>query len=232
MKHYRLNEQDPIKTKRLLLTPMNEKELAHRITEEPDELVRSAYNEMRRCVFAYPDQALWHTYWRVTLRETKQTVGYLGFLGEPKDQTVELGFDVPEEFRGEGYAGEATKALCDWAFLKESVYFVRVMTAKASTASNQMLRDLKFYRIESPIEGHEYWELERPASAWIAVYLCFGLAIGLALGSSFFGSQALGMAVGMGAGVALGATLDSQDRAARKRINEPKKLDDPKQKSK
>ena len=99
MKHYRLNEQNPIKTKRLLLTPLNEKELAQRIAEEPDELVRSAYNEMRRCVFAYPDQALWHNYWRITLRETKQTVGYFGFLGEPKDQTVELGFDLPEEFR-------------------------------------------------------------------------------------------------------------------------------------
>ncbi len=232
MKRYRLNEQNPIKTKRLLLTPLNEKDLVQRIAEEPDELVRNAYNEMRRCVFAYPDQALWHTYWRITLRETKQTVGYLGFLGEPKDQTVELGFDLPEEFRGEGYASEATKALFDWAFLKENVYFVRVMTAQENTVSGQMLRELKFYRIESPIEGHEYWELERPASAWIAVYLCFGLAVGLALGSSFFSSQALGMAVGMAAGVALGATLDSQDRAARKRVNEPKKLDDPKQKTK
>ena len=232
MKHYRLNEQNPIKTKRLLLTPLNEKELAQRIAEEPDELVRSAYNEMRRCVFAYPDQALWHTYWRITLRETKQTVGYFGFLGEPKDQTVELGFDLPEEFRGEGYASEATKALCDWAFLKENVYFIRVMTAQENTVSGQMLRELKFYRIESPIEGREYWELERPASAWIAVYLCFGLSIGLALGSSFFGSQALGTVIGMAAGLVLGATMDSQDRAARKRVNEPKKLDDSKQKSK
>ena len=232
MRRYKLNEQNPIKTKRLLLTPMNDKELAQRIAEEPNELIRNAYTEMRRCVLAYPDQALWHTYWRMTLRETKQTVGYLGFLGEPKDQTAELGFDVPEEFHGEGYASEATKALCDWAFLRDIVYFVRVMTAQTSTVSNQMLKELEFYRIESPLEGHEYWELERPASAWIAVYLCFGLAIGLALGSSFFGNQALGMSIGMAAGVALGATLDSQDRAARKRVNEPKKLDDPEQKSK
>lgn len=232
MRHYRLIDQTPIKTKRLLLTPMNEKELTQRISEETDDLVRGAYIEMRRCVQAYYDQALWHTYWRITLRETNQTVGYLGFLGEPKDQTVEMGFDLPEEFRGEGYASEATKALCDWALRTENVYFVRVMTAKGSTVSSQMLKEQKFYRIESPMEEHEYWELERPASAWIAVYMCFGLSIGLALGSSFFGSQALGMSIGMAAGVALGASMDSRDRAARKRVNEPKKLDDPEQKSK
>lgn len=211
---------------------MNEKELSQRISEEPDDLVRSAYIEMRRCVQAYYDQALWHTYWRITLRETKQLVGYLGFHGEPKDQTVEMGFDLLERFRGEGYASEATKALCDWAFLTEGVYFVRVMTASGNMASEQYLKDLKFYPIDCPIEGHAYWELERPASAWVAVYLCLGLAIGLALGSSFFGNQALGMTIGMATGVALGAMMDSMDRAARKRVNEPKKLDDSKTKSK
>ena len=232
MRHYRLIDQTPIKTKRLLLTPMNEKELTQRISEETNELVRNAYIEMRRCVQAYYDQALWHTYWRITLRETKQTVGYLGFHGEPKDQTVEMGFDLPEEFRGEGYASEATKALCDWAFLTEGVYFVRVMTASGNTASEQYLKDLKFYPIECPIEGHAYWELERPASAWVAVYLSLGLGVGLALGSSFFSSQAVGMTIGMATGIALGAIMDSKDRAARKRVNEPKKLDDSKQKSK
>lgn len=211
---------------------MNEKELSQRISEEPDDLVRSAYIEMRRCVQASYDQALWHTYWRITLRETKQLVGYLGFHGEPKDQTVEMGFDLLERFRGEGYASEATKALCDWAFLTEGVYFVRVMTASGNMASEQYLKDLKFYPIDCPIEGHAYWELERPASAWVAVYLCLGLAIGLALGSSFFGNQALGMTIGMATGVALGAMMDSKDRAARKRDNEPKRLYDPKGKSK
>ena len=225
MKHYRLIDQNPIKSKRLLLTPMSEAELAQRFSEEPDELVRTAYAQMRRGVLANPDLALWYTYWRITLRETKETVGYLGFHGEPKDGTVELGYDIPKEHRSAGYASEATKALCNWAFLKEDAYFVRLMTAEGSEVSAQNLREIGFYPIESPIEGRDYWETERPASAWIAVYLCFGLAIGLALGSSFFGSQALGTCIGMAAGIALGATMDSQDRAARKREHEPKKLD-------
>ena len=224
MKHYRLIDQNPIKTKRLLLTPMNEAELSERISGLQDDLVRNAYVEMRRYVVANHDQALWYTDWRITLRESKKTVGYLGFHGEPEEQTVELGIDIPEEFRDEGYAFEAVKALSKWAFLKDSVYFVRVMTGEESESSGSILQELKFYQIESPLEGHAYWERERNASAWTVVYLSFGLCIGLALGSSFFGSQALGLAVGMGAGLALGAMLDSKDRAARKRENEPKKI--------
>ncbi|MPM73187.1 hypothetical protein SDC9_120163 [bioreactor metagenome] len=76
------------------------------------------------------------------------------------------------------------------------------------------------------------WELERPASAWMAVYMSIGLGLGLALGSGFFGNMISGMAVGLSAGLALGVALDSQDRAARKRDNAPKRLDEEKQPAK
>lgn len=232
MRHYRLIDQNPIKTKRLLLTPMSDAELAERITDAPDERLRDRYADRRRRVAAYYDQALWHTGWRITLRETKKTVGYLGFQGEPRDKTVEIGYDLPEESRGDSYASEATKALCDWAFLKENVYFVRVAADPEQEPSAESLRNLKFYRIEHSPNERDTWELERPASVWTAVYLCIGLAIGLALGSSFFGSQTLGMVIGMSAGLALGVTMDSQDRAARKREHEPKQLDSETKKAK
>lgn len=224
MRHYRLNDQTPLKTKRLLLSPMSEAELTERISALENDLLRSAYLEMRRCVVAFPDQALWHTSWRMTLRETKQTIGFLGFHGTPADKTVELGYDVAEEYRGNGFAAEATKALSDWAFLQEGVYFIRAMTGEKNEDSNRILEKLRFYRIESPIEGKAYWELERPASAWMPIYMCIGLGAGLALGSTFYGSQTLGMIIGLGAGLALGASLDTKDRVARKREAEPKKL--------
>ena len=225
MKHYRLIDQNPNKTKRLVLTPMNGAALAERAESAGDETARNAYLEMRRCVAAYPDQALWYTGWRMTLRKTADTVGYLGFRGTPLDRTVELGYDIPEENRSGGYAAEATKALCDWAFLKENVYFVHVATGEGNESSGQILEKMKFYRVESPAAGQTCWELERPASVWTAVYLCLGLCIGLTLGSTLFGSQALGMVIGMLAGLALGISLDSQDRAARKRDKEPKKIE-------
>ena len=224
MKHYRLSDQTPLKTKRLLLTPMSEKELTARIDGLEDELLKGAYTEMRRCVVAYPDQALWHTSWRMSLREGGETVGYVGFHGVARDKTVELGYDVLQQHRNKGYATEATKALVDWAFCQENVYFVHAMADEANDASNHILESLKFYRVESGLEGQTLWEIERPASAWMAIYMCIGLGAGMALGTGIYGNQVLGMMIGLSAGLALGVSLDSQDRAARKRDAEPKEI--------
>ena len=227
MRHYRISDQNPIRTKRLLLTPLNAKQLAALEAQEQDERLRSALGEMRKNAADNYDLALWHTGWQISLRNGGQAAGLLWFHGVAADQTVELGYEILEEFRGDGFGEEAVKALCGWAFGCEGVYFIRALTAEGDAASNHILENLKFYRVESPVSGRNAWELERPASAWMPIYMCIGLSLGLALGSSFFGNQTLGMTIGLGAGLALGAALDAQDRAARKRGNAPKKLDAP-----
>lgn len=232
MRHFRISDQNPIKTKRLLLTPLNAKQLAALEAEEKDELLRGALGEMRKNVTDYYDLALWHTGWQISLRNGGQVVGLLGFHGVAVNQTVELGYEIREEFRGNGYGEEACKALCDWAFGCESVYFINALAAEDNTASNHILEKLKFYRVQSPVSGMNAWELERPASAWMSIYMCFGLAIGLTFGQTLFQNMAIGLAIGIGAGLALGSGLDAQDRAARKRENAPKKLDAPEEQKK
>jgi RimJ/RimL family protein N-acetyltransferase len=232
MRHFRISDQNPIKTKRLLLTPLNAKQLAALEAEEKDELLRGALGEMRKNVTDYYDLALWHTGWQISLRNGGQVVGLLGFHGVAVNQTVELGYEIREEFRGNGYGEEACKALCDWAFGCEGVYFINALAAEDNTASNHILEKLKFYRVQSPVSGMNAWELERPASAWMSIYMCFGLAIGLTFGQTLFQNMAIGLAIGIGAGLALGSGLDAQDRAARKRENAPKKLDAPEEQKK
>ena len=232
MRHFRISDQNPIKTKRLLLTPLNAKQLAALEAEEKDELLRGALGEMRKNVTDYYDLALWHTGWQISLRNGGQVVGLLGFHGVAVNQTVELGYEIREEFRGNGYGEEACKALCDWAFGCEGVYFISALAAEDNTASNHILEKLKFYRVQSPVSGMNAWELERPASAWMSIYMCFGLAIGLTFGQTLFQNMAIGLAIGIGAGLALGSGLDAQDRAARKRENAPKKLDAPEEQKK
>ncbi|HML67682.1 MAG TPA: GNAT family N-acetyltransferase [Clostridia bacterium] len=232
MRHFRISDQNPIKTKRLLLTPLNAKQLAALEAEEKDELLRGALGEMRKNVTDYYDLALWHTGWQISLRNGGQVVGLLGFHGVTVNQTVELGYEIREEFRGNGYGEEAVKALCDWAFGCEGVYFISALAAEDNTASNHILEKLKFYRVQSPVSGMNAWELERPASAWMSIYMCFGLAIGLTFGQTLFQNMAIGLAIGIGAGLALGSGLDAQDRAARKRANAPKKLDAPEEQKK
>lgn len=227
MRHYRISDQTPLKTKRLLITPMIAKEIAVYEEKEQNTLLRAALAEMKRAVEEYPDQALWHTGWRIDDRQTGEAVGLIAFHGVPADRTVDIGFDILPPFRGSGYAEEAAQAICKWAFARENVYFIRVMADTDNAASHHIFKKMGFYRIDSPVEGQERWELERPPSGWFAVYMSVGLAIGLALGESLFGNLILGMILGMSAGIALGAAMDSQDRAARKRDNEPQKLDQP-----
>jgi len=232
MRHYRISDQNPIKTKRLILTPQTAKQLAALEAQEENELLRGALVEMRNNVAENPALALWHTGWLVTLRNGGQAVGLLGFHGVVANQTVELGYEIIQAYRGNGYCEEAVKALCGWAFGCEGVYFISVLAGETNDASNHVLEKLKFYRVESPVVGMNAWELERPASAWMSIYMCFGLAIGISFGQMLFQNIAIGLAIGIGAGLALGSGLDSQDRAARKRENAPKKLDLPHEKLK
>ena len=228
MYHYRISDQTPLKTKRLILTPMNGKQLEAMQQRITDDLMRGALNEMRRGVLENSEQALWYTGWEVTLRQSGESVGLIGFQGVQTDKTVEMAYDIFLAYRTNGYAGEAIQSLCDWAFGRENVYFIQVLANEQNGAANHILNKLKFYRVESPVEGQIRWELERPASAWLAIYMSIGLSLGLALGSSFFGNMLTGMAIGISTGLALGVALDSQDRAARKREHAPKKLDEEK----
>ena len=228
MKRYRISDQNPIKTKRLLLTPLSAIELETEEAREKDELLRGALVEMRRNVLEFPEDALWHTGWRVSLKKEGTPVGVLGFHGAPVNKTVELGFNIFPDQRGNGYGQEAIEALCNWAFGSAEGYFISAIVDEKNDVANHVLGKLKFYRVESPVDGAIAWELERTASAWISIYLCIGLALGLSLGESFFGNQLTGLTIGLAAGLALGASMDAQDRAARKRENPPKKLDEPK----
>lgn len=227
MRHFRISDQDPIKTKRLILTPLTAKQLAAQEAEEGNELLRGALVEMRNHVIDEPGLALWYTGWLVSLKNGGTPVGLLGFHGPAADQTVELGYEIRAEHRGNGYCEEAVKALVNWAFGCDGVYFISVLAEEQNGASNHVLEKLKFYRVESPVAGMNAWELERPASTWMSVYMCFGLAIGIAFGQTLFNNIGIGLAIGLGTGLALGSGLDSQDRAARKREHAPKKLDVP-----
>ena len=233
MKRYRICDQKPVKSKRLVLTPLDATELAAEEARETDELLRGALAEMRRNVEENPEEALWYTGWRVSLKKSGVAVGLVGFHGTPANKTLELGFNIFPEHRGNDYGQEAIEALCNWSYGSTEAYFIGTLADENNQATNHVLEKLKFYRVESPVDGMIAWELERPASSWLSFYLCIGLALGLSFGTAFFGNQLTGMVIGMAAGLALGASMDSQDRAARKRDNPPKKLEsasDPKTK--
>lgn len=222
-----LHNQKPIPTKRMLLKPMSAEELNELIERETDAHLRGAFTEMRDGVLQYPDQALWHTAWRMTLKDTGEMLGDLCFHGVPIDKTVEIGYGVLEQHCGKGYATEAARALIDWAFTQTDVYFVRAITDAGNEASEHLLEKLKFKKCPlAPAaadleDGQTLWELERPATMWIAIFMCIGMGCGGAIGSAS-DNYSMGMVLGMSFGLAIGSILDAQDRNQRKRAQDAK----------
>ncbi|MDO4572569.1 MAG: GNAT family N-acetyltransferase [Clostridia bacterium] len=208
-------------TRRLRLVPMDEPALLEKQAAETDEHLKKAYGEMLAGLKSQPESALWHTEWRIELKSSGEHVGGAGFKGPPVDGVAEIGCGVEEAHRGSGYAAEAVKALCEWAFGR-GAYWITAAAAADNGASRRVLADSGFSCIGSGGEG-ELWEKEKPKFGWLQIFMSIGLSCGLALGAALGGelpgaSVGIGMCVGLGIGAAAGAAVDLIDVRARRRM--------------
>jgi ribosomal-protein-alanine N-acetyltransferase len=209
-----------LKTKRLTLSPLSSAALEKKRDAQTDVHMKQAYSEKLEGVKADPEHAVWHTEWVICRKEDGAVVGGIGFRGAPQNKTVEISFFIDAPYRGNGYASEALKSICEWAFMQPDAYFIRAAAEEGNTAALHVLSKNGFL---PPGEGQEGWryELERPKSSWMAIYMSIGMSMGVALGLPF-DNLALGICLGMGMGVALGLALDAQDKKARMRSSEKK----------
>src|SRR4051812_19822644 len=82
--------------------------------------------------------------WAVVRREPARTmVGYGGFHGKPAPK-LELGYLIFPAFRGSGYAGEAVRALVDWAHAIHGVDHFVASIAPGNEPSRALVRRLGF----------------------------------------------------------------------------------------
>lgn len=143
-------------------------------------------------------------------------MGSLGFKGSPNAASeVEIGYGIHEAYRCRGFAAEAAKALTDWAFSKtEDLFYIMAETTPDNTASQKVLEKLQFKPTGRMGNEGPLFELERPQTAWISIYLCLGMSVGLCFGTTL-DHMSLGICIGMAIGVALGAALDADDKETR-----------------
>lgn len=208
---------EEIKTRRLMLRPLTDEELRARIAEEGEAHMRQALSEMLSGCETDPAHRLWYTEWQVFRREDGQLVGSAGFKGPAAAHEAEIGYGIDEPFQSQGFATEAAQGLIDWAFEQDSELIY--MTAEAeedNAASLRVLEKLGFVRYGMGEEGPRF-ELERPESSMLAVYMCLGTAIGCALGTSLH-KYGFYMPVGIGLGAAVGALLDKKEKERREQI--------------
>lgn len=207
--------KDPVlKTKRLILTPMQESEL-EQLAAGTDELA-IAYGEMLAGARQHPEDRIWYLPWSIKLRKEDTLLGDIGFKGPVTNNAVEIGYGLEETYWGNGYATEAATAMKDYAFSQEGCYFVEAETEPSNAASQRVLEKLGFVPDGTGAEGPRF-VLEAPLANWTAIYMCFGLSIGTALGSSM-GNMSIGMSLGIAVGFALGAALSSGAKKQREEL--------------
>lgn len=219
-----------LKTKRLRILPLTTEQMAllcggqekleaalglSPSRARQDEHRKAAFEEMHRLCLEHPDDYIWYTDWLIILIDENKPIGHMEFKGTVNEKhEAEIGFTIDEAYRNRGYAAEAAGKLCEWAFSKNA-YYIRAQTEPENEPAKKVLAKCGFKQLGESEKGLLY-ELEKPATAWMSIYMCLGMGAGLSIGLSL-GSMAVGMCIGLAAGMALGAALDADDKKKRAR---------------
>ncbi|MFC9927256.1 GNAT family N-acetyltransferase [Streptomyces sp. NPDC127190] len=74
-------------------------------------------------------------------------IGGMGFHGVPDEEgRVEIGYDLVEDARGQGYATEALKALAEWALARDDVHMVFATIERDNVPSQRVVSRAGFTR--------------------------------------------------------------------------------------
>ncbi len=97
---------------------------------------------------------------------TGRLLGSGGFAAPPVDRTVEIGYEVAPEFRGQGFGTAAARALVERAMASSEVDHVLAHTLPGPNPSTGVLVSLGFERVadqEDPEVGTVWeWRWTRP----------------------------------------------------------------------
>ena len=208
-----------IKTKRLNIYPLSDREIQDLIDNCPDEGLAAAYGQMLEGCRNNPEQRQWYAPWAMETKEDKKRIGTLGFRGPVSENSVEIGYGIDKEFEGQGYTTEAVKVLLDFAFDGDEVLFVEAEADENNAASIRILEKLGFTRYGQGEEGPRFVK-EKPELSYTGIGMCIGTSIGIALGMCVFDNLAIGLSMGLCIGLCLGAGYDSK---VKKKISEIKK---------
>ena len=133
-------------TERLFLIPLNDSALQALMerTASTDPETAQAYSEMLAGCRAHPEQWLWYTAWGLYQNDSGDFIGDLCFKGLPENGRPEIGYGLLEEYWNQGYATEAVRAACRWAFSQPGVTAVEAETNPDNAASQAVLRKVGF----------------------------------------------------------------------------------------
>lgn len=89
--------------------------------------------------------------------EDGRAVGAMGFHGTPDEEgRVEVGYDLAENARGNGYATEALRALSAWALARDDLSLLFAAIERTNTPSQRVVARAGFTRVSEDEEQYAY----------------------------------------------------------------------------
>ncbi|MFD5075539.1 GNAT family N-acetyltransferase [Streptomyces sp. NPDC058371] len=90
-------------------------------------------------------------------REDGRAVGAIGFHGVPDGESrAEVGYDLVEAARGNGYATEALRALSEWALARDDVKLLFAAVERSNVPSQKVVSRAGFGRASADVEREAY----------------------------------------------------------------------------
>jgi len=137
-------------------------ELPPELADDHGDVLRLRLGQMREDPAMQP----WLLRLMVPRRGPRVAIGRIGFHGPPDaERRVEIGYTVFEDFRGQGFATEATRALFDWAHAAHGITRFRASVSPGNEPSLAVVRKLGFRRTGvqwDEVDGEELvFELDR-----------------------------------------------------------------------
>lgn len=137
--------------------------VAPRYLEFPEALPHSR----EQLAAAAAQHRAWWTPWLFVQACEETLIGLGGFKGPPAaDGVVELGYGIAPDWRGRGYATEATRALILLAHQQPGVTRICAHTLAQTGASTRVLAKCGLLRVAELVDPEDgpiwRWELPRP----------------------------------------------------------------------
>lgn len=143
-----------IKTERLNIFPLSDKEMRDVIDNESNKVLKAAYLEMLEGCLENPDQRIWYALWVLQLNDgSGNIVGSLSFKGLNDNGMLEIGYGINPKYEGKGLMTEAVSAIVRWASEQPGVLLIEAETEPDNIASQRVLEKAGF--ISSGVIGAE-----------------------------------------------------------------------------
>jgi len=155
----------PLRTNRLLLVPVTAEAISLEMGQHdrlakllgchvpqswPPGNVRDVLEMFESILRERPDEIGWHAWYWIAIDQPDgpTLVGSGGFRGPPQNGQVEVGYGTLEIFHRRGYATEAVRALCDYAFSDPRVSEIIAECDSTNVASQRVLAKCAFTQVD------------------------------------------------------------------------------------